>query len=293
MKSARAWIFQNQAKTWLLMAILTGILVVLGGAVGGVRGASAFLVIALIINALSYWYSDRLALAMTKARQLPEEEAPRLHSTIKELARRAGIPMPKVYITPSRQPNAFATGRNPANAALAVTQGITSLLSEDELEGVLAHEISHIRNRDILVGAVAAALAAAIMWMATMLRWGLAFGGRDERNPLSIAGIVVAAILAPIAALLVQMAISRSREYNADAGGAALLGNPEHLAMALAKMEQAARAVPQQVNPAVSHMFIINPVSGQMMMSLFSTHPPVKERIKRLRSLTGLGMGLI
>lgn len=293
MTSVRVWIFKNQAKTWLLMGVLTAIIVLLGGAFGGVRGASVFLVVALVMNALTYWFSDRLALAMTKSRPLPEEKAPKLYATVRELSRRASIPMPRLYLTPSKQPNAFATGRNHKHAVLAVTEGILELLSPDELEGVLAHEIGHVRNRDILVGAIAAALAAGIMWLATIMRWGAVFGGRDSRNPIGLAGILIATILAPIAALLVQMAISRSREYNADATGAALLGNPEPLANALTKMEQAARSRPLAVSPAVSHLFIISPISQQFMRSLFTTHPPIKERVKRLRSLTGLGVGLL
>jgi len=278
----------NNFKAFLLLAVLSVILVLIGGYVGGVNGALYFLLISLAMNFFSYYYSDRVAIAMTGSREVTEREAPELHAIVRDLTTRAGLPMPRVYISPSPQPNAFATGRNPSHAAVSVTQGALRLLSYRELEGVLAHEISHIKDRDILVASIAAALAGAITWIATMLQWGVMLGGFGQgsgrRNNGSGLGLLLMAVLAPIAALLVQLAISRSREYQADAAGARLAG-PRGLADALEKLEYASQRIPMEVNPATSHLFIVNPLSGQTLAGLFSTHPPIQERIRRLRTM--------
>lgn len=276
----------NGVKTWFLMAALTVLLVLIGGAVGGSAGMVLFLGIALVMNVLSYWHSDKIAVRMARAKQVTEADAPALFRIVRGLAASANLPMPKLYVTPARQPNAFATGRNPSHAVIAVTEGLLNLLTEDELEGVLAHELAHVKNRDILVGTIAAVMAGAITLVGTMLRWGLFFGSSDEDSPLGLVGVLAMAILAPIAALLIQMAISRSREYGADAGGASFTRNPEGLARALLKLEEGAKRAPMAVNPAAAHMFIVNPLRGQSFVSLFSTHPPISERVKKLRAGT-------
>ncbi|MBO8129028.1 MAG: zinc metalloprotease HtpX [Peptococcaceae bacterium] len=279
----------NTLKTGLLMAVLTALLVAIGQAVLGTKGALFFLIIALGMNLFSYYYSDKMTIAMTKSRPLSQEEAPDIHEIVERLAVKAGIPKPRVYLTPMAQPNAFATGRNPQHAAVAVTDGLMRLLNREEIEGVLAHEIAHIKNRDILVSTIAAALAGAITMIANVLQWGLIFGmgrGDDEGEGIGgLLGTLVMIIVAPLAAMLVQMAISRSREYLADAVGAHLSGNPDGLANALLKLEQAAHRIPSQVNPAASHMFIVHPLSAQSMANLFSTHPPIKDRVERLRKM--------
>ncbi len=280
----------SQMRVFLLMAVLTAILVAIGNLVGGTSGSLLFFLIALAMNGFSYYYSDRIAIAMTGAEPLPESRAPEIHAMVRRLAARAGIPTPRVYITPSPQPNAFATGRDPAHAAVAVTQGLLRILDPREVEGVLAHEIAHIRNRDTLIGTIAATMAGAISMIANVAQWGLIFGGghrdREGGGAGSLVGALLMIILAPLAAALVQMAISRSREYLADETGARLAGDPEGLASALLKLERAAHAIPMEVNPGAAHLFIVNPLSGEALMHLFSTHPPIAERVRRLRQLT-------
>jgi len=287
-KKDRGGIPVNNFKAFFLLAVLSVILVLIGNYVGGVNGALFFLLIALAMNFFSYYYSDRMAIAMTGSRPVSEAQAPELYAIVRDLTARARLPMPRIYVSPSPQPNAFATGRDPAHAAVAVTQGALRLLSYRELEGVLAHEISHVRNRDILVATVAAALAGAITWIGNALQWGVMLGGlgggNRRDNDAGGIGLLVMAILAPLAALLVQLAISRSREYQADAGGARLAG-PDGLADALVKLEHAAGRIPMPVNPAVSHLFIVSPLSGQSLAGLFSTHPPLQERVRRLRAM--------
>ncbi len=277
----------NTMKAWLLMGGLTMLLVVLGGALFGESGAMLFFIIALALNFFSYFYSDKIAIKMTKSYPVTQSEAPELYEMVGRLSKRAGMPMPKLYVTPSPQPNAFATGRNPANSAVAVTEGIMRLLSRTEVEGVLAHELSHIKNRDVLVGTIAATLAGAITMMANAFQWAAIFGmgrGEDEEGGGMIGGLIMA-FLAPLAAMVIQMAISRSREYMADADGARIAGSPEGLANALLKLESAAQRIPMQTNPAASHLFIVNPLSGQSMARLFSTHPPIRDRVEKLRAM--------
>jgi heat shock protein HtpX len=277
----------NQIKTYILMALLTVLLVWIGSLMGGRNGALYALIFAGAMNFGVYWFSDRIVLKMYRAQAVTEAEEPGLHRIVRELALRGGLPMPKVYIIPNDAPNAFATGRNPQHAAVAVTTGIKRLLNEEELKGVLAHELSHIRHRDILIGTIAATIAGAISFIASMARWGAMFGG-DDREGGGIAQLVamlVLTTLASIAAFLIQLAISRSREYLADEGGAKLAGNPLSLARALAKLDAGAKRVPMQVNPSTAHMFIVNPLQGRGVQSLFSTHPPVEERIRRLEAM--------
>ena len=275
------------------MTALTVLVVLIGGAVGGRGGMVIFLAIAVAMNLLSYWHSDKIATAMTRAKKVPEHEAPELYSIVRGLATGANLPMPKIYITPSPQPNAFATGRNPSHAVVAVTQGLLNLMNRDELEGVLAHELAHIKNRDILISTIAAVMAGAITMIGMMLRWGLFFGSDDDESPLRLVGMIAMAILAPLAALLIQMAISRSREYEADADGARITHKPDGLAQALLKLEQGAKRIPMPVNPAAAHMFIINPLTGRSLVNLFSTHPPVTERVKRLQDMNAAAFSQI
>ena len=277
----------NVFKTGLLLAVLTAMLVLLGGAVGGQQGMLIAFVLALVMNFASYWWSDKIVLAMYRAQPITEAQAPGLYNMVRRLASKAGVPMPRVYMIPSEQPNAFATGRNPEHAVVAVTEGITRILDDDELEGVLAHELAHVVNRDILISTIAATLAGAITYLAHMAQWAAFFGGGrhdDEDSPSPIAMIVMA-VIAPIAALLVQMAVSRSREFQADATGARLAGRTWGLSKALEKLDMASHAVPMAANPATAHLFIVNPLSGQALMKLFSTHPPMAERIERLRAM--------
>jgi heat shock protein HtpX len=280
----------NNLKAWLLMGTLSVLLVLFGSAVGGRSGAMLFFVLSLGINLFSYYFSDSIAIKMTRSRPLSESEAPELYDIVKRLSAQAGLPMPRVFITPSEQPNAFATGRNPAHAAVAVTEGIMRLLSRSELEGVLAHELAHVKNRDVLLGTIAASIAGAITMVAHMLQFSMIFGGMgssddDGGGIIGLAGSLLMIILAPIAAMLIQMAISRTKEFEADADGARIAGRPEGLAGALLKMERVAQKIPMQVNPAASHLFIVNPLSGQAMARLFSTHPPIEERVRRLEEL--------
>jgi len=270
------------------MGVLSVILVLIGGAVGGRSGAMLFLLISLAMNFFSYYFSDKVAISMTHSQPVSEEEAPELYNIVRGLTQRAGLPMPRLYVTPSPQPNAFATGRNPEHSAVAVTEGLLHLLNRSELEGVLAHELAHVKNRDVLVGTVAAAFAGAITMIANIIQWGAIFGigrGDDEEGGGSFIGSMLLAIIAPIAAMVIQMAISRSREYMADETGARFAGNTSGLANALLKLDSAAHRIPMQVNPATSHLFIINPLSGASIARLFSTHPPISERVKRLGEL--------
>ncbi len=275
----------NTLKTAVLMTALTVLLIVVGSALGGSSGATMAFVVALGINGLSYWFSDKLVLRMSGARPATEAEAPELYAIVRDLAGRAGLPMPKVYLIESQTPNAFATGRNPSHGVVAVTTGILDLLNRDELVGVLAHELSHIKHRDILVSTIAAAIAGAVTYAAQIAQWSMLFGGRDREEGTGglLSGLVMI-IVAPIAAMLVQMAISRSREYDADDGGARLSRTPEALASALRKLDLAARRMPMPVNPATAHLFIVNPLTGQRLLALFSTHPPIEERIARLEA---------
>ena len=277
----------NTLKAWLLMGALSVLLVLMGNAIGGSSGAMIFFIIAMGMNFFGYFYSDKLAIKMTRSYPVSQAEAPELYEMVRRLSQRAELPMPKVYIQPSDQPNAFATGRNPANSAVAVTEGILRILNPQELEGVLAHELAHIKNRDVLVGTIAAALAGAISMMGNALQWGAIFGmGRsDDEEGGGVVGSLIMAIIFPIAAMIIQMAISRSREYMADATGAQIAGSPDGLSNALLKLESAAHRVPMAVNPATSHLFIINPLSGASLARLFSTHPPIEERVQRLSGM--------
>jgi len=283
----------NIFKTALLLAVLTAMLVLIGGAIGGQQGMVIAFVLALGMNFFSYWYSDKIVLAMYHAQPVDERSAPQLYATVRRLATYAGLPMPRVYIVPGDTPNAFATGRNPENAVIAVTEGILRILDADELEGVLAHELSHVKNRDVLVSTIAATLAGAITYLAHMAQWSAMFGGHrhddDEGGRSPIAAIAMA-IIAPIAAMLVQMAVSRAREYHADATGAAMCGKPLGLARALEKLHMAQHVVPMHANPATAHMFIVNPLTGRSFATLFSTHPPMEERIARLQAMERSGV---
>jgi len=279
----------NVFKTGLLLAVLTAMLVLIGGAIGGQQGMVIAFVIAVVMNFVSYWFSDKIVLAAYGAQPIDEAAAPRLYAIVRRLATRAGIPMPRVYLVPSETPNAFATGRNPQHAVVAVTEGIMRILDEEELEGVLAHELSHVKNRDVLISTIAATLAGAITYLAHMAQWAAMFGGRgrdDEEGGSNPIAMILLAILAPLAALLVQMAVSRSREFQADATGARVAGRPWGLAKALEKLQMANQAMPMaDATPATAHLFIVNPLSGQTLMRLFSTHPPLEERIARLRAM--------
>jgi heat shock protein HtpX len=281
MTTTRRSNFSAAIRTTLLLAGLGGLLVVIGALIGGAQGATAFLVIALLINLAMYFFSDKIALRAARAQPVSEQDDPRLYQMVRDLTTRAGLPMPKLYVIPQEQPNAFATGRNPKNAAVAVTAGIRKLLSEDELRGVLAHELGHVRNRDILIQTVASAIGTAITWIAYML---LFFGGDDE-SPLGAIAALALALLAPLAATIIQLAISRQREYSADATGAEIAGNPESLASARLRLEAGAQAMPMQVNQATEPLYIVKPFSGGGIASLFSTHPPIEERVRRLRQM--------
>lgn len=276
----------NNIKTLFLLVTLTVILVWAGGAFGGKQGMTMALIFALAMNFFAYWFSDKIVLKMYGAKEVSEAEAPGLHSTVRRLVQKAGMPMPKVYMMEQDQPNAFATGRNPNHAAVAVTTGIMNILSAEELEGVIAHELAHIKHRDILVSTVAATIAGAISYLAQMAQWAAIFGRHDDEEGGNPMASLVMMIVAPIAAMVVQMAISRTREYKADAGGARLVGNPRHLANALRKLHMASKQIPMHANPATSHMFIVNPFSGGGLFKLFSTHPPIEERIARLESMS-------
>jgi heat shock protein HtpX len=267
------------------MALLTVLLVLAGGAIGGRSGMTFALMMAAVMNFVSYWFSDKIVLAMYGAREVTEADYPDFYSMVRQLALQASIPMPRVYIIDSETPNAFATGRNPEHAA--VTAGILRILTRDELLGVMAHELSHVKHRDILISSVAATIAGAITYLAHMAQWAAIFGGGRDRDDEGggTFGLIVMAIVAPLAAMLIQMAISRSREYEADRGGAEVSGNPLYLAGALKKLEMANQQIPMQANAATAHMFIVNPLTGGGLMSLFSTHPPLEERVRRLEEM--------
>jgi heat shock protein HtpX len=273
----------NGIKTVLLLSALSGLLLVIGDLVAGPSGLMVGLIVAAVMNLGSYWFSDKIVLRMYRAQEVGPDHA--LYRITERLARRGGLPMPKVYIIPDSSPNAFATGRNPQHAAVAATQGILQVLNEPELEGVIAHELAHVKHRDILISSIAATLAAAIMMAARLAMYAGMFGGgrQDDRdqgsNPIALLAMM---ILAPVAAMLIQAAISRSREFSADAGGAAIAGSPDGLASALRKIDAVSRRVPMDANPATAHMFIVKPFSGQGLMSLFSTHPPTEARIRAL-----------
>ncbi len=279
----------NSFRTALLLGALTGLLMLIGGYFGGRGGVVIAFLFAMVMNFGSYWFSDKIVLSMYRAQEVTESQAPELYHMVKNLAMKASLPMPRVYIIPQDTPNAFATGRNEHHAVVAVTEGILRILDRDELEGVLAHELTHIKNRDILIGSIAATLAGAIVMMAHMAQWAAIFGGvsrdDDEGGAGGILGLILMAILAPLAATIIQMAISRSREYLADDGGAKVSGKPYGLAGALEKLSRASQAVPMEANPSTAHMFIVNPLTGRSFASLFSTHPPIEERIARLRSI--------
>ena len=277
----------NALRTTFLMALLTVLLVLAGGAIGGKSGMTFALLMAGVMNFVSYWFSDKIVLAMYGAKEATEAEYPEFFGLVRQLAVQAGIPMPRVYIIPSETPNAFATGRNPEHAAVAATAGIMRILTRDELLGVMAHELSHVKHRDILISSIAATFAGAITYLAHMAQWAAIFGGgrdRDEEGG-GVLGMLIMAIVAPLAAMLIQMAISRAREYEADKGGAEMSGNPLLLANALKKLEMANRQIPMQAEAATAHMFIVNPLTGGGLMSLFSTHPPIEERVRRLEEM--------
>src|SRR6516225_1461340 len=276
----------NYLKTAFLLALMTGLIMVVGGLLGGERGMLIALVFAGVLNFVSYWFSDKMVLAMYRGREVSPAEAPRFHAIVDRLVARSGLPKPKLYVLPGDSPNAFATGRNPQHAAVAATEGILSLMNDEELEGVIAHELSHVKNRDILISSIAATIAGAITFIAQMAKWGAIFGGyggRDEREGGGNIFVVLAtAIVAPIAAMIVQMAISRSREFGADATGAAMAGQPYGLASALQKLDTYSKRIPMDATPATAHLFIVSPFSGSALMRLFSTHPPIEERVRRL-----------
>jgi len=281
---------KNTIKTYVLLAFLGGLLVLIGAAIGGANGAIIGLVIGLAFTGFSYWKSDSIAIRAARAQPVSEAEMPEYYRIVRELTTYAGMPMPKLYVTPDRQPNAFATGRNPEHAAVAVTAGILEVLSWDELRGVLAHELSHVGNRDILIGSVAAAIAMGITFTSRMFLWGAMLGGggrgRRDNSGIALLGMLATVILAPLAAGLLQMAVTRSREYEADRSGARLLGDGEPLARALAKIEASAARIPMKVTPAEASLFIVNPLTGRdvQFKNLFQTHPPTADRIARLRS---------
>lgn len=280
----------NTFRTTLLLAALTVFFVWIGHLLGGPNGMVMAFVFAVIMNFGSYWFSDKIVLAMYRAQPLSEAEAPELHRIVRELATNAGLPMPKVCMIPNDTPNAFATGRNPQHAVVAVTQGLLRILDLDEVRGVLAHEMAHVKNRDILIGSIAATLAGAIMVLANMAKWGAIFGGfrgdDEEGGGGGALGALVIAFLAPVAAMLIQMAISRSREYLADETGARISHSPRSLASALEKLSVASERIPMiEARPATAHMFIVNPLTGRSLATLFSTHPPIEERVSRLRAM--------
>ena len=278
----------NTIRTTLLLGALTGLLMLIGGYFGGKSGVVIAFLFAMVMNFGSYWFSDKIVLRMYKAQEISESQAPELYGIVKNLALRGNLPMPRVYVIPENTPNAFATGRDENHAVVAVTEGITRILNRDELEGVIGHELTHIKNKDMLISSIAATLAGAIVMLANMAQWAAIFGGvsrDDDEGGGGLIGLILMAILAPIAATIIQMAISRSREFLADAGGAKISGKPYGLAGALEKLQRASQAIPMDANPSTAHMFIVNPLTGGSLMSLFSTHPPLEERIARLKSM--------
>lgn len=284
----------NWFRTTLLLGALTALIVLIGHLLGGQQGMIFAFILALGMNFFSYWYSDKIVLKMYRAREVTPQENPGLYETVGHIANRADLPMPRIYIIPEDSPNAFATGRDPEHAVVAVTEGLLKLMDSKEIEGVLSHELAHIKNRDILIGSIAATMAGAIMIVASMARWTAFLGGGsddDEGGGLGAMGLIVMSILAPIAALLIQMAISRSREYQADASGAGFAGQPNGLANALEKLGAYSIRLPMQASPQTAHMFIVNPLRGGNLATLFSTHPPLEDRIARLRGGTEAGNG--
>jgi len=278
----------NYLKTGVLLIVLTLLFMWIGTLIGGQQGMIFAFIFAIVINFSAYWFSDRIVLSMYRAQEVTEPQAPELYSMVRELSSEANLPMPKLYMIPQNSPNAFATGRNPEHAAVCVTHGIMDMLNNDELKGVLAHELSHVKNRDVLIMTIAASVAGAIMMLANMARWAAIFGvggrgrGRDGGNMIALLAI---SILAPIAALIVQLAISRTREYAADNRAARLVRSSHGLANALKKLESASKHHKMKASPQTAHMFIVNPLSGNLMASLFSTHPPIRERVKRLQEI--------
>ncbi len=282
----------NGIKTAFLLGVMTALIIWIGHLFGGTQGMVLAFILAVAMNFFSYWYSDKIVLKMYRARELDAREHPELHRVVRELAERAEIPMPRVYVIPQDSPNAFATGRNPEHAVVAVTNGLLRLMKPEEIKGVLAHEMAHVKNRDILIGSIAATMAGAIMILATMARWTafLGGGGEDEEGGgLGTIGLIVMSILAPIAAMLIQMAVSRSREYQADATGSRFAGHSRGLADALEKLGAYSKRLPMNTQASTAHMFIVNPLSGGGLMQLFSTHPPLHERIARLRGKESSG----
>jgi len=279
--------FLTQARTWLIISALTALFVGLGYFFGGSAGLLLFAGIAIIFNFVMFWFSDRLALKSSRARPLEQSEEPELYLDVQEIAERAGVPMPRLFLIPSEQPNAFATGRSPKKAAVAVTEGLLRYLPREQVKAVLAHELAHVANRDILVTTIAAMIGAAIAAIANILQFSMFFGGGDDEdnNPLGIIGVLVAVIVAPMAAMILQLAVSRQREYLADATAAQYMGEGRPLAEALQTLQRGVQAVPMNVNPATEPLYIANPLSGRGMAALFSTHPPMEERIRRLREL--------
>jgi len=289
----------NQIRTTVLLTLMTVFFMFIGQLLGGRQGLIIAFFFAAAMNLFSYWYSDKIVLRMYNAREATPGQAPELYGLVQDLAGKAGLPTPKVYIIPQESPNAFATGRNPENAVIAVTEGLLKIMNRDELAGVLGHELAHVKNRDILIGSIAATMAGAIMMLASIARWSAIFGGgSDDNEGLGGFGLIIMSILAPIAAILIQTAISRSREYMADASGARFAQNNEGLARALEKLGTYSGKRPMNANASTAHMFIVNPLSGQKMMSLFSTHPPLNDRIAKLRgfqtpkNVSGSGGGM-
>lgn len=279
----------NFFKTAFLLTALTVLLLFVGQAFAGQQGLTIALIFAVLMNGIAYFFSDKIALKMSRARPTTREQSPLLYEITERLCRRANLPMPRLYIIPQQAPNAFATGRNPKNAAVAVTHGLMELMTEEEIEGVIAHELAHVRNYDILIASVAATIAGAITWIAMIGRWAMILGGRDNRNPIGLVGGLLMLILAPIAAALIQMAISRRREYAADAAAARMVGHPYGLIKALEKLGAYNKRIPMEVSPATSPLFIVAPLGvGKAMMNLFSTHPPLEKRIEALRGISSL-----
>jgi heat shock protein HtpX len=276
----------NQLRTTILLAVMTALIIWIGQILGGRQGMIIALLLAAGMNFFSYWYSDRIVLKMYHAQEVDRSQAPELYEIVQTLSSKAGLPMPKLFVVPSETPNAFATGRNPEHAVVAVTQGLLKIMDRDEVSGVLAHELAHVKNRDILISSIAATMAGAIMVLASMARWSAIFGGAgrsDDEGGGGAIGLIAMSILAPLAAMIIQMAISRSREYLADSTGSQFAGNSEGLARALEKLGRFSKKLPMHANPSTAHMFTVNPLSGRSLMSLFSTHPPLEERIARLR----------
>ncbi|MEJ2037529.1 MAG: zinc metalloprotease HtpX [Desulfosarcinaceae bacterium] len=276
----------NQLRTGVLLILMTGLMLLIGRLIGGSQGMVLAFILALGMNFFSYWYSDKIVLRMYRAQEVTSQQAPELYQIVATLAQRAGLPMPRVYIIPQDAPNAFATGRNPEHAVVAVTRGLLSTMDHDEIMGVLAHEMGHVNNRDILIGSIAATMAGAVMLISQFARFAAIFGGlrgNDREGGGGIIGLIVMSIVAPLAAMIIQMAVSRSREYQADATGARLAGTGKGLASALEKLGAHSRRQPMAASPSTAHMFIVNPLSGRSLSSLFSTHPPIEDRIARLR----------